>query len=194
MIRLNVHKVSRCDHRDQDAHRRKKSRVRIRFDRIFNRFFPSASCRLNQNPRPLRNQKDDEFSVSEIRIVLPVENKLLENHYLGATLKVSNDLMVKIKLVLPTDYRGSRPSNFLVTTFDVKLTALRCDWTVCAVHILARSWHLILKCTKGRLKRLNSSSVVMKEFEILLKYFPPDRCKDFKAVIFDNFSAYHQEL
>ena len=78
-----------------------KSRARTRFDRIFNRFFPSASCRrLNQNPRPLRNQKDDEFSVSEIRIVLPVENKLLENHYLGATLKVSNDLMVKIKLVL----------------------------------------------------------------------------------------------
>ena len=144
-------------------------------------------------PGPQRNKKDEAFSVSEIRIVLPVENKLVENHYLGATLEVSNDLMVKIR-ISPTDYRGSRPSNFLVTTFNVKLTALRCDWTVCAVHILARSWHLILKCTKERLKRLNSSSVVMMEFEILLKYFPPDRCKDLKAAIFDNFSAYHQEL
>ena len=83
-----------------------KSQARIRFDRIFNRFFPSASSRrLNQNPRPQTHQKDDAFSVSEIRIVFPVKKTVLGSHYyLGATFEVSNDLMVKIKLSLQRDH------------------------------------------------------------------------------------------
>lgn len=83
-----------------------KSQARIRFDRIFNRFFPSASSRrLNQNPRLQTYQKDDAFSVSEIRIVFPVEKTVLGSHfYLGATFEVSNDLMVKIKLSLQRDH------------------------------------------------------------------------------------------
>ena len=82
-----------------------KSQARIRFDRVFNRFFPSASSRrLNQNPRPQTYQKDDAFSVPEIRIVFPVEKTVLRSHYLGATFEVSNDLMVKIKLSLQRDH------------------------------------------------------------------------------------------
>ena len=120
-------------------------------------------------PGPKEIRKMTRFLYLRLGLYYRLKRSFLKIIILG----LSNDLMVKMK-ISPTDYRGSRPSNFLVTTFDVKLTALRCDLTVCAVHILARSWHLILKCTKGRLKRLNSSSVVINEFEILLKYFPPD--------------------
>lgn len=81
-----------------------------------------------------------------------------------------------------------------MTTFDVKLTSLRCDLPVCAVHILARSWHLIFKCTKERLKRLNSSAVVKSDLKFFLTFFPSDQCEDLEAVIFDNFPASHQEL
>lgn len=67
-----------------------KSRARTRFDRIFNRFFPSASSRrLNQNPRHYNtNQKDDAFSVFEIRIVFPVERRFLEVIILGLLLSI----------------------------------------------------------------------------------------------------------
>ena len=58
----------------------------IAFSIDFSRL-PQAAVSIKIPARPLTNQKDDAFSVFEIRIVFSVEKTVLGRHYLGATLE-----------------------------------------------------------------------------------------------------------